>query len=196
MNVPGEAVWGAPADFICLWNTSAGRGQREGPRLGHQGCFPWQRNVFSVDLELYGLRMEAVIPETGKGYKQYGNTWALLELLPPPAPLLSVAACCQEGISTTECVLVYDTRTCSISKQWGLDCTDVAYVSFSLVCFNYSFAEIRKCFIFHPQSNYNNLHHQWEIKVQFLQFKKRGSNVLNELFVLKLISFIICLHII
>lgn len=35
-------------------------------------------NSFCADFQ-----REAVIPETGKCYKQYGNTWPLLELLLP-----------------------------------------------------------------------------------------------------------------
>ncbi len=53
-------------------------------------------NSFCVEFQ-----REAVIPETGKCYKQYGNTWPLLELPPPPALLPSDAGRCQERKYTT-----------------------------------------------------------------------------------------------
>lgn len=115
----------------------------ETPRLdGDKGRGPlvWSPEVFSLAAECFqcGARFcaefqrEAVIPETGKCYKQYGNTWPLVELLlPPPAPLPSVAPCCQERVYTTDrvCVFVYNNRTRSISQR-RFDCADVAHVAF------------------------------------------------------------------
>lgn len=82
------------------------------------------------------FQREAVIPETGKCYKQYGNAWLLLALLPPPAPPPCDVVCCQERIYTTVharvCVCVCNKWTRSIS--WGLfDGADVVHVYFFLI---------------------------------------------------------------
>lgn len=74
-----------------------------------------RQGVFSLAEECFqcGSQREAAFPETGKCYKQHGNTSALLELLPGEnQPLLR------------------------------LDCADVACASFLSFLFDYIFTDV------------------------------------------------------
>lgn len=123
---------GPPGWFLSVCETpqldgDRGRGRdsvTRGVFLGSGMFSVW--NSLSVEFQ-----REAVIPETGKCYKQYGNAWPLLALPPPPALLPCVVVCCQERIYTTDhvrvCACVCNKWTRSIS--WGLfDWTDVVHV--------------------------------------------------------------------
>ena len=97
---PGPPGWFYLSVKHLGWTGTKGgaRGSVTGGVFLGSGMFS-VRSSFCADFQ-----REAVIPETGKCYKQYGNTWPLLELLelpPPPALLPSAAACCQERIHIT-----------------------------------------------------------------------------------------------
>lgn len=91
---------GPLADFICLWNTSAGLGQREGPRFGHQRCFPWQWDVFSVELFLCRL-------SKGSGYSRNRKVLQTIWQHTASADAAAAERCCQERIYTTDSVCLF-----------------------------------------------------------------------------------------
>ncbi len=108
-----------------------------GPRFGHQRCFPWQWNVFSVELFLCGV-------SKGSGYSR--NRKVLQTIWQHMAPAGAAAAasctaaecCCllpRQNIHNYVCARICNNSTSSISPWWRSDCADVAYVSFPLVLF-------------------------------------------------------------
>lgn len=101
----------APADVICLCETprldgDKGRGRglvTRGVFLGSGMFSVW--NSFCAEFQ-----REAVIPETGKCYKQYGNTWPLLHGAAAAASYAAAACCCRlprENTHNWPCVCLF-----------------------------------------------------------------------------------------
>lgn len=141
VSVSGKAVRGyvplprgPPADFICLWNTSTGWGQREGPAVRSPEVFSLAVECFRC-VELFLLWLSK-----GSGYSRNRKVpqtiWQHMALAGAAA---AAASCCcrallsvarREYIQLTVCVHVcvcFNNGT--ISRWWRFDWADVAYVS-------------------------------------------------------------------
>lgn len=135
----GKAAWGyvalpsGPADFYLSVKHLGWKGTKGGVALwSPERCFPWQWNVFGVQLALPRV-------STGSGYSRNRKTLQIIWQHMAP----SEAACCQDRMQYSQlivCVFVCsNNRTYSGTRQWRFPAQMwPMHPSFFL---NYSFTE-------------------------------------------------------
>lgn len=135
----GKAAWGyvalpsGPADFYLSVKHLGWKGTKGGAALwSPERCFPWQWNVFSVQLALCRV-------STGSGYSRNRKTLQIIWQHMAP----SEAGCCQDRMQYSQlivCVFVCsNNRTYSGTRQWRFQAQMwPMHPSFFL---NYSFTE-------------------------------------------------------
>lgn len=152
---------GPPADFyLSVKHLSWTGTEREGPRLGHQRCFPWQWNAFGVELSVWSFKGKQLFQKQESATNNMamrGPCWRCRRLLHYCCVLSSVAKRENTQQVMWECVCVCNKWTRSIS--WGLfDWADVLHV-YMCVFFNEC-----KRFTLHLQS----IHQQWQMKSNYV----------------------------